>query len=333
MANDIRVWRVMLRSRAWPKNLLVQILKYIEWVYKVVVRMRREELTIVHAHNVATLPAGVLLKWLTGAPLVYDAHELESETNGLSGFRSRLTRLTEGLWIRAADGAVTVCDSIADWYEDTYGMRRPIVVRNIPVRDALAPVESAVLRELHGVRNDELLFLYQGALSPGRGIGQIIETFRELGPGKHLVLMGYGVLEKQAREAAEQHGNIHFQPAVPPEAVQTYTSSADVGICLIENTCLSYYYSLPNKLFEYLMCGLPVLVNDLPEQRRIIEEYDCGWIAPESSAQTRELISSIGRDAVETMAAGALRAGRSFSWTAESKRLLEMYTELAGNRD
>lgn len=332
-ANGVNVWRVALRSRGWPKNLLVQLIKYLEWAYKVVARKRRDRLTIIHAHNVATLPVGALLKWLTGAPLVYDAHELESETNGLGKFRSRLTRWSESLWIRAADGTVTVCDSIADWYAEAYRMERPAVVRNIPVRDTSSSGNSTVLRELHGIRDGDLLFLYQGALSPGRGIERIIEAFEAVDAGKHLVLMGYGVLEERVRDAADREPNIHFQPAVPPEMVQRFTGSADVGICLIENTCLSYYYSLPNKLFEYLMCGLPVIINDMPEQRRIVTQYECGWIAPESMQQMRTLLESIDRDALESKKAGALRAGQGLSWDDESERLIEMYAELVGKKD
>ena len=170
-------------------------------------------------------------------------------------------------------------------------------------------------------------------MSPGRGIERIISAFEEIDSAKHLVLMGYGVMEQAVRDAAERHPNIHFQPAVPPEAVQAYTSSADAGICLIENTCLSYYYSLPNKLFEYLMCGLPVLINDMPEQRRIVQQYDCGWVVPESPGQTRALIESLDRDALEARKAGASRAGQSFDWVKESKQLLDMYVALAGAKD
>ena len=330
--SDVAVWRVDLKSRGWPKNLLVQVIKYFELSYRILFRMRSEKITVIHAHSVSAMPIAVMLKWLTGAPVVYDAHELESEANGLSPLRRTLTRFMEGLWIRGVDRTITVCDSIADWYMNAYSMNRPSVIRNVPFRSN-APAEiSTVLRDEHGVPNDALLFLYQGALCPGRGIEVLLEIFAELDERRHLVLMGYGILEEQVRYAVSRSPNIHFQPAVPPSKVLYYTASADIGLCLIENTCLSYYYSLPNKLFEYLLSGLPVLVNDMPEQRSIVEHYECGWVVPESRGQQAELIESIDMTAFELRKAGALRAAKSFDWDTEAAKLREVYTSIAIDR-
>ena len=324
-------WRIALKTRAWPKNLLVQLIKYIEWMCTVIVRMRSEDLTVIHAHNIGTLPTGIVLKWLTGAPVIYDAHELESETNGLSELRRKLSRWMEGLWIRGVDGTLTVCDSIADWYEAAYSIDRPTVVRNIPVRSDLLPKKSTVLRDNHSIPKDALIFLYQGGLSPGRSIERLIEIFADLDAKRHLVIMGYGVLQDYVIEAADKYANIHFQPAVPPSRVLFYTSSADIGLCLIENPCLSYYYSLPNKLFEYLLCDLPVLVNDLPEQRSIIERFECGWLVPTSLEQQKALVSSIDIKVIAAKKIGAGQAAESFDWENEATRLRHLYLEVAND--
>lgn len=328
--DGIFVWRVELKTRNWSKNLLVQMIKYFEWMYRIVARMKSKDLKIIHAHGISAMPVGVVLKWLTGAPVVYDAHELESETNGLSPLRSRLTRWMEGLWIRGVDRTVTVCDSIANWYTDTYSIDRPTVIRNVPMRSAVPPERSTVLRDNHDIPGDALLYLYQGALSPGRGVESLIDIFAGLNERRHLVLMGYGVLEGKVREAASNCPNIHFQPAVPPDQVLYYTASADIGLCLIENTCLSYYYSLPNKLFEYLLSGLPVLVNDMPEQRRIVEHFQCGWIVPTSLSEQKLLFESIEAKEIEERKVGAARAAESFDWEDEAKKLRNLYIEIAG---
>jgi len=327
--DGLSVWRVSLKSRSWPKNLVVQVIKYFEFAYRILARMRSSDITVITAHSVAALPVGVALKWLTNTPLIYDAHELESEANGLSQVRRVFTRRMEGLWIRAVDRVVTVCDSIADWYVKAFPIERPLVVRNVPIRVAAPETRSTILRDEHGVPADKLLFLYQGSLAPGRGIGSLLTVFARPEMRSHFVVMGYGELEAQVREAAAESPNIHFQPAVPPEKVLFYTSSADIGLCLIENTCLSYYYSLPNKLFEYLLSGLPVLVNDMPEQRRIVEEFNCGWVVPEAQAEQEALLSSIENDQFEVRRAGAIRAGESFEWAAEAAKLQALYATLA----
>ncbi len=326
--DGLSVWRVVLRSRSWPKNLVVQIIKYFEFAFRILARMKSSDITVITAHSVSALPVGVALKWFTRAPLVYDAHELESEANGLSPLRRMFTRRMEGLWIKAANRVVTVCDSIADWYGDAFSIDRPLVIRNVPMRSGSSEASSTVLRDQHGISAHELMYLYQGSLAPGRGIGMLLTIFSKPGMRSHLVVMGYGELEAQVKEAAAEMPNIHFQPAVPPEKVLYYTSSADIGLCLIENTCLSYYYSLPNKLFEYLLSGLPVLVNDMPEQRRIVEEYNCGWIVPESQAEQEKLLVSIDSDQFEARKAGAIRAGASFKWEAEAAKLQALYATL-----
>ena len=327
--DGVVVWRVELKTRNWRKNLPTQVIKYLELIYRIVKRMRRRDITIIHTHSVAALPIGVALKWATGAPHVYDAHELESEANGLSRLRGRLTRWMERLFIKGADRTITVCDSIADWYASAYGMDRPAVDRNVPMKSSAPTEKSTVLRDKHDVPDTALLYLYQGALAPGRGIEMLLDTFASLADDKHLVLMGYGVLEDQVVAAADASPNIHFQPAVPPGDVLYYTTSADVGLCLIENTCLSYYYSLPNKLFEYLLSGLPVLVNDMPEQRSVVERYECGWVVPPTRDEQVALIGSIDRDALTRRQAGAARAADAFDWANEATTLRTLYTELA----
>jgi glycosyltransferase involved in cell wall biosynthesis len=328
----LSVWRVALKSRGWPKNLLVQVLKYFEWLYRIVARLRKEDLTIIHSHSVAALPVGVVLKFVTGARLVYDAHELESHANGLSPFRSRLTRWLERIWIAGADKTVTVCASIADWYGQEYSIERPVVIMNVPGKQKDVVARSTILRELHGIPTGDLIYLYQGALAPGRGVENLLQVFSGTLHGRHLALMGYGPLEDAIMAAAARSPNIHFQPAVPPSEVLHYTAGADIGLCLIENTCLSYYYSLPNKLFEYLLAGLPVMVNDMPEQRRIVEHFRCGWVVPESLSEQAALIESIDAGGLALYQAGAAKAAEAFDWEIEAATLRQVYSALVGGK-
>jgi len=208
-------------------------------------------------------------------------------------------------------------------------MDRPAVVRNVPMRTAAPEGKSTVLRDNHNIPDGALLYLYQGGLAPGRGVETLLDIFADMDAHRHLVLMGYGVLEDLVVDAARKSSNIHFQPAVPPGEVLYYTNSADIGLCLIENTCLSYYYSLPNKLFEYLLSGLPVLVNDMPEQRNIVEHFHCGWVVPPTRAEQADLIVSIDTSKLAQCRAGALAAAETFSWDAEAATIQAVYTELA----
>jgi glycosyltransferase involved in cell wall biosynthesis len=330
--DNLTVWRPQLASRGWPKNIFVQVIKYVEWLWRIVRRIRSERLQLIHAHSLSALPVGIVAKWVTGAPVLYDAHELETEVVGTRPLRRRLSRWTERTLIRRVDRMVTVCDSIADWYVDTYAIERPFVVRNVPAWGSNVPNDSNILRTIHHIPEDELIFLYQGALSPGRGVEGLLAAFSHLETRKHMIFMGYGVLESRILDAASGCENIHFQHAVSPEELALYTSSADVGVCLIEAVCLSNYYSLPNKLFEYLHSRVPIIVTDLPEQKSIVEKYDCGWVAADLGTALVELIDSIDLQSVNKKHRGVMAANLDFSWQKEAQVLEHAYRSTVCDR-
>ncbi|MNQ73479.1 putative glycosyl transferase [compost metagenome] len=176
-----------------------------------------------------------------------------------------------------------------------------------------------------GLKPDDLLFIYLGGLIPGRGIERLLSVFAQMPACTHLVCMGSGPLADKIAAAAQTNPNIHLLPPVAPQEVLGYTKAADIGICLTENTCLSYYYSLPNKLFEYLHAGLPIVVTPLQEQQRIIEQYQCGWVAPEDDATLAAMLRGITREQLAPRQAGVARAAAAFSWETEAANLVQRY--------
>ncbi|WZB74070.1 hypothetical protein WJ972_23760 [Achromobacter insuavis] len=113
-----------------------------------------------------------------------------------------------------------------------------------------------------------------------------------------------------------------------PHEVLGYTKAADVGICLTDNSCLSHYYSLPNKVFEYLHAGLPIIVNPLQEQQRIIEQHQCGWVAPEDDAALAAMLRGITRETLIARQAGVKQAATAFDWNNEAANLVHRYRSL-----
>ena len=136
-------------------------------------------------------------------------------------------------------------------------------------------------------------------------------------------------LQKRIENVSSKGTNIYFHPAVPYSELLNYTSSADIGLCLTEDTCLSHRYSLPNKLFEYAMAGIPMIVSDLPEMRKLVETFDCGEIC-EILAGKGLLVSIraiLSRD-LELLSENALRLARSYSWEKQELKLIELYQSL-----
>ena len=319
------LWRVPIRMNGGREGSLWKVFKIIEWSIRIFHRYRKERIEVIHCHGLATLPVGVLFRWFVGSKLVYDAHELETEREGMTSFRRHLSKAAERFLMHRVDRLVVVSDSIAEWYKIRYSTREVHVIKNIPYPAKHGVERSRILKEMFGLEEDEILFIYQGVLDSGRGIEILLDVFSTIDSKRHIVFMGFGALEQKVQEYSGRFQKIHFQPAVPPEEVQRYTRSADVGISLIENTCLSYYYSLPNKLFEYILCGLPLIVSDFPDMGKIIDEYDCGWKVPVEREAVLKAVEGITKEDLKKKSRNIDRCRSSFSWKSEEEKLLQLY--------
>lgn len=316
--------RLALRSRKLPKSLLFQLIKYLEFAWRTVWFCRGRDVTIVNCHALASLPIGVAIKWLFGAKLVYDAHELETEKNGLVGARQRLSRILERGLIGQADLTIVVGDAIADWYANAYPITRPTVVMNCPYLRSME--RSDVLRQELGLRADQRIFLYQGVMSAGRGIEPLVDAFQTLSSDRDvLVVMGYGELEQLVVDAAARSRNVRYRPAVSPDVLHRYTASADVGLSLVEPVCLSYAFALPNKFFEYVMAELPSLsLPSLTEQASILSAHGLGVVVPDLDART--IVSTVEGIGDLSRFKPALReARRIYCWENQETRMLDAY--------
>ncbi len=307
---------------------LGRVIKVLGWYLGVLLALKSRRVTCFNCHSLPVLPLSVVVKWWKGCVLIYDPHELETETAGLRGVRQRIARILERVLIGFSDAVCVVNRSIADWYEAVYGMRTVHVVRNVPSRSIVIPARTGLLRQAVGLGPGTLLFLYQGLLAPGRGIDVLIDAFSRLPSDRHLVFMGYGELTDRIRTATTNYPNLHFMPAVPPDVLQAYTADADVGVSLIEDICLSYRLCLPNKLFEYAACGVPAVVSDFPEMGGFVDRYGCGWrIAPAADALV-SLLSGLTAGDIASKRNNALQASGAFSWQDEEMSLLAMYRAL-----
>ena len=145
--------------------------------------------------------------------------------------------------------------------------------------------------------------------------------------------MGYGVLQETIRSYERLYPNIHFLHAVPPENVLEYTMGADVGLSLIENVCMSYYFCLPNKMFEYFSSGIPCIVSNFPDMKSVVEQYRCGWAIDVNELAIDHLIHRLTRDEIDTFRHNVRLARKHFSWKAEEAKLIGVYNSLLIGKD
>jgi len=283
---------------------------------------RRPDLLI--ANDLDTLPACYLAGRIRRTPLIYDSHEFFTETPELI-HRKRVRAVW--LWIEAyllprIRYAVTVNDSIATFYRRLYGT--PFrVVRNTPVGKKCKAREKPTAGK-PGVQK----IIYQGALNVGRGLELMIDAMQYL-PGAHLVIAGSGDIEIELKQRMVEKGvrdRIEFVGRLLPKDLSGLTMQADLGISLEEDRGLNYRYALPNKLFDYIQCRVPVLCSALPEMAWIVDSYGIGKTTLERDP---EKLAQIIGDMLKQSAAGTWKealnkAAEDLCWEKES----EVYRDL-----
>lgn len=324
------VWRVPLITRNFP-GIIGKLLRFAEWYLRIFFVFRRKHPTFVNCHSLSVLPLGVLFAWFSGSRLIYDTHELETETMESKGLRKILAKILERTLIGQTEAIIVVSTSIANWYRDTYKLDEVHVVRNIPQPRLSSTRKTTLLRQACSIDADDLLFICQGIMDEGRGIPIILNTFSQLASYQHIVFLGNGPLENEVRDWAARYPNIHHHPAVSPQELLEFTAGADVGISLIENVCLSYYYCLPNKMFEYLMCGLPVIISSFPEMAQMIDENGCGWKSAVDINSLTELLGLMTPQEIEEKTTAAQETVQKFGWHKEEDVLIALYEKLLGH--
>ncbi|MCI0581387.1 MAG: glycosyltransferase [Chloroflexi bacterium] len=236
--------------------------------------------TIFWAHDLRALPAAIAARDAAGGgSIVYDAHEIFPEAGGHATrpawARRRMAGLERELAARAA-ALVTVNEALADRLGPALGFRDVVIARNCPPRWTPAAGDGArtdsPLRTTAGVPDGAPILLYHGGLAPGRGIDALAAAIREPGLERsHLVFMGGGPLAGLARElAAASGGRIHVLPPVAPDVLLDWVAGADVVVAPIQPTTLNHRLSSPNKVFEGIAAGVPVVGSDLPGIRSVI---------------------------------------------------------------
>lgn len=314
------------RPRSLGKALL--LLEYYARTHRLV---RGQRFDVYHAHDLDTLPLAAMLARRAKARLVYDSHELYPEISTHRPLARRLWRRLESALIHRADAVVTVCESIADELAKRYRVATPLTLLNCPPAAAL-PAASPVsrLRERAGLVGDtRRIVLYQGGLVPNRGLPQLIEAARDLDDAV-VVLLGWGKLEDTLRRQIREDGlgdRVLIVPAVEQDELLGFTAGADLGVIPYERVGLNNYYAAPNKLFEYIAAGLPVIGSRFPELRRYLEGLDLGRTCdpnPKDIAATANAI--LGDEELRArLAANAREAAKRLVWEEESRKLVDLY--------
>lgn len=326
---SVKTIKLYSKSLKWLPKFLRYLLNFIELFIPMFFFGMKRKPVIVHCHDTLVLPIGTLISLLTGATLVYDAHELESDKNGQTKLSSWATLLIEKICWRRIDTLISVSPSILKWYNSKLGFKKSILILNSPAIENASTLESvenerSYFRKLYGIPDTELVFIYLGALVNGRGIELLLKAFSQPGVNSHAVFIGYGALQERILALSKINKNLHLHKPVTHELVVALAKNADIGLCIIENTSLSDYYSLPNKLFEYSFSGLPVLASDFPDISAVVSKFKLGLCTkPDVDAIT----ACIKRMETEPLGQNFCNLNE-LSWQKQSEILIRCYDEI-----
>ena len=322
---DITTKRLGSRKLGVLPTGLRHALSLIEAASRMIPTAFRKRPDLIHCHDTLVLPIAVVLKIVLRCKLIYDAHELESDRNGLSKFLGRATFLCEKLLWPVIDALIVVSPSIKDWYLSNIGGKRSEVILNSPVIGPAGRSPSRYLREKFGIPDEKPIFVYVGILGRGRGIERIIEAFERISSAAALVFLGFGELEGKIRNVSKREGSgVYLHSAVPHDEVVMVAASADVGLCMIEAVSLSDYLCLPNKLFEYAFAGLPVIASKFPDIAKVVEGYGLGVCA---DIDVDSISSAMGETCRERRRV-QVDLIHNLSWQAQAARLNALYLEV-----
>lgn len=336
MFDGIRVNRLDVGGGQAAATTFSQSWRYLRFTWRVVQTLDSWRPDVCHAHDVTTLLPGYLAARRCQCPLIYDAHEFESGRqfagDRIPPLMERVWTLPERLLIQRAAAVITVSDSIADALKAEYGVVRPTVVRNVPVWRKV-PHSDLLWREL-GVEEDAPILIYQGWLVPGRGLTNAIDSLAFL-DNAVLAIIGTGPLLEQLKTTAKTAGVAErtlFTGRVKRDLLPLYTSSAKIGLHLLENTCLNHEYALPNKLFEYMAARLPIIVGQTLEMRRLVQAEEVGLsVDPNFPEQVAEAVDKLSSDSLlyQRFSANSVKAAKErYNWDRESQRLLDLYKQV-----
>ncbi|PUE63751.1 glycosyltransferase [Arcobacter caeni] len=329
-SEGIDVHAIILKSRAWKflPTVLRHILTLFELTFKMFFQALRLKPDVVHCHDTLVLPLGVVIKIFTRSKLIYDAHELESNRNGLSKSLGKMTLYTEKILWRYVDKLIVVSPSIQKWYKENLGGEKSSeVILNSPILKIFdEQVDRNYLRTKFLIPENSKIFIYVGILGIGRGIEDFLEVFKSRDINSHLVFCGYGEMKDDLTKISQRFKNIHLHDAVPHEKVVSIAKSADIGLCFVENVSLSDYYCLPNKLFEYAFAEIPVLASSFPDITTVVEKYKLGKCSDIDFDSMYKVIKEFEK--METLPQINKDDLYDLSWAAQEKKLVRLYEDI-----
>lgn len=317
-----RPYKVIRMSLIFNKGFLF----YAEFNLRLFFKILFLKKDVLLANDLDTLLPNYLISIIFSKKLVYDSHELFTEVPELIS-RSRIRYVwlqIEKILFPKLKNVYTVNEKIGEIYSEKY-QTTVKVIKNVPYK-----IQNIKKSKLPFNHNNKKIILYQGVINVGRGLELVIDTMPLL-KNYLFVIVGEGdVLDKLKNKVNKLFLNdkVIFLGKLPPENLPKITNNVDIGISLEEELGLSYKFSLPNKIFDYIQSRIPVLVSDLPIMKSLINEFKVGEILMKRNPKNLALIIERMILKKDSYQEHLNKAANIFTWEKESLKLMDIYSKL-----
>jgi glycosyltransferase involved in cell wall biosynthesis len=295
---------------------------YLEYNIRLFFYLLFASASVISSIDLDTLLACTMAAKIRSKKLVFDAHEYYTEVPEVTH-----RKMIKSIWETVArvciphvDAAYTVGESLAEIFTSAYG-KKFYVIRNVPYLSD-QPI---------GNPTSQRIILYQGDLNEGRGLEELIEAMKTVDADCWIV--GDGLLMDKLRDLvlhADVENKVKFLGYVRPEQLKELTHQATIGINLLQNKGLSYYYSLANKFFDYMHAGVPQLCAPFPEYERINKEYQVALLCECNVDAIENTLKSLLQDAslYEKLQSNTIKASQVYTWQKEEQKLMKIYSNV-----
>lgn len=287
---------------------------------------------VLWANDLDTLLPNYLVSKLKGIPLIYDSHEIFCEVPELQHnlTKKRIWEKLESWIVPKLKYCITVNDSIANYFKKKYSVDF-VAVRNIPSYSTLTNKKTR--RDLN-LPTDKNIIIIQGAgINVQRGAEELVDAFKYLNDDYLLLIIGSGdVINtlKQNAQMPQLKNKVQFIDKIPASELRHYTANADLGVTIDKDTNLNYHFSLPNKVFDYLHAGIPIMATKLPEIEHIINHYNVGvFINNHSPEHIASVIDeTLKSENYKTLKQNTAKAAKENNWETEKQKLINLINHL-----
>lgn len=298
-------------------------------ILRMILRGYQRNYSIYHSNDLNTLPQGYICSKLrfNRKKLVYDSHEVQTSR---TGYESEYHAKLEAFLISKIDSMIVENHTRAKYNEDLYGFY-PNVVHNYPIKlESKHSQEKAPLHEMLDLPDDEKILLYQGGIQTGRGLDKLVKAMSLIEEGT-LVFIGDGKIKPQLKKMVQEmevEDRVKFLPKVPLSDLPSYTRNAYIGFQVLNNVCFNHYSASSNKLFEYMMSGIPIVACSFPEVERVVKgervgicvdshDYKSIGVAVNHILANEQLRNKLSKNCYD--------ASLKYNWEEEKYSLLEVY--------